>query len=82
MGLAIVDGIIKAMNGSIHLNSEPGKGSCFTVKIPVDIAEVHDMLNLDSTHETEGVKKGLTILYVDDNELTCNSMVSTLNSVG
>ncbi|MGP2817038.1 ATP-binding response regulator [Serratia marcescens] len=82
MGLAIVDGIIKAMNGSIHLNSEPGKGSCFTVKIPVDIAKEHDMLNLENTNETEGVKKGLTILYVDDNELTCNSMVSTLNSVG
>lgn len=82
MGLAIVDGIIKAMNGSIHLNSEPGKGSCFTVKIPVDIADENDIENFDNAHEIEGVNKGLTILYVDDNELTCNSMASTLNSVG
>lgn len=82
MGLAIVDGIIKAMNGTIHLKSEPGKGSCFTVKIPVSMAEEHDIEHLDNANETEIVTKGLTILYVDDNVLTCNSMVSTLNSVG
>jgi signal transduction histidine kinase len=82
MGLAIVDGIIKAMNGSIHLNSEPNKGSCFTVKIPVDIADECDTEKLDNAHVIDGVHKDLTILYVDDNELTCNSMTSTLNSVG
>ncbi|WP_348260170.1 response regulator, partial [Salmonella enterica] len=29
-----------------------------------------------------GVSKALSILYIDDNELTCNAMVSSLNSVG
>lgn len=82
MGLAIVDGIIKAMNGSIHLTSEPGKGSCFTVQIPVEKAESDDMEDFENTSIIEGVNKGLSVLYVDDNELTCNSMASTLNSVG
>lgn len=82
MGLAIVDGIIKAMNGSIHLTSEPGKGSCFTVQIPVEKAESDDMGDFENTSIIEGVNKGLSVLYVDDNELTCNSMASTLNSVG
>lgn len=82
MGLAIVDGIIKAMNGSIHLTSEPGKGSCFTVLIPVEKAESDDMGDFENTSIIEGVNKGLSVLYVDDNELTCNSMASTLNSVG
>jgi len=82
MGLAIVDGIIKAMNGSIHLTSEPRKGSCFTVQIPVEKAESDDMENFENTSIIEGVNKGLSVLYVDDNELTCNSMASTLNSVG
>lgn len=82
MGLAIVDGIIKAMNGSIHLTSEPGKGSCFTVQIPVEKAESDDMEDFENTSIIEGVNKGLSLLYVDDNELTCNSMASTLNSVG
>lgn len=82
MGLAIVDGIIKAMNGSIYLNSELGKGCCFTVQIPVEIAEINSIENVDNTYIIEGVNKGLSILYIDDNELTCNSMASTLNSVG
>lgn len=82
MGLAIVDGIIKAMNGSIHLTSEPGKGSCFTVQIPVEKAESDDMEDFENTSIIEGANKGLSVLYVDDNELTCNSMASTLNSVG
>jgi len=82
MGLAIVDGIIKAMNGSIHLTSEPRKGSCFTVQIPVEKAESDDMENFENTSIIEEVNKGLSVLYVDDNELTCNSMASTLNSVG
>lgn len=82
MGLAIVDGIIKAMNGSINLTSEPRKGSCFTVQIPVEKAESDDMENFENTSIIEEVNKGLSVLYVDDNELTCNSMASTLNSVG
>ncbi|HGM6879029.1 TPA: ATP-binding protein [Serratia marcescens] len=82
MGLAIVDGIIKAMNGTIHLTSEPGIGSVFTVKIPVDITIAKDMENIQSSNIITDVSKGLSILYIDDNELTCNAMVSTLNSVG
>ena len=82
MGLAIVDGIVKAMNGNINLTSEPGNGSCFTVQIPVGKVEPDDMEDYENTSIIEGVNKGLSVLYVDDNELTCNSMASTLNSVG
>lgn len=34
LGLAIVKHIINNMNGSIEVESKPGKGSRFTVKIP------------------------------------------------
>ncbi len=38
MGLAIVDSIVKEYGGSIHVDSTPGKGSVFTVSIPLSDA--------------------------------------------
>ena len=36
LGLAIVAQLVASLNGNIQLNSELGKGSVFTVKIPLD----------------------------------------------
>ena len=38
LGLAIVKHIASAQNGIIDVQSEPGKGSVFTLKIPVSIS--------------------------------------------
>ncbi|MDQ3949085.1 MAG: GAF domain-containing sensor histidine kinase [Gemmatimonadota bacterium] len=37
LGLAIAKGIIEAHGGDIHVESEPGRGSCFTFTLPVAI---------------------------------------------
>ena len=34
LGLIIIDKTIKAHQGKIHLDSEPGKGTCFTLTLP------------------------------------------------
>lgn len=38
LGLAISHGIISDHNGEINVTSEPGKGSCFTISLPVHTA--------------------------------------------
>ncbi len=37
LGLSISYGIIKRFGGEILVNSQPNKGSCFTVKLPIDL---------------------------------------------
>lgn len=82
MGLAIVEGVVKAMNGSIHLSSELGKGTKFTVQFPIELSglDVSNIVLSDVTNES--LHKGANILFIDDNELTCSVMASTLNSCG
>ncbi len=40
LGLAIVRELISLLDGSISIESEPGKGSCFTVNLPLHEVEV------------------------------------------
>jgi signal transduction histidine kinase len=44
LGLAIVERAVKRMQGSISLESEPGKGSCFTIMIPNQRTSILDEL--------------------------------------
>ena len=64
MGLAVVHGIIKSLNGGIYLASEPGKGATFQILIP--------RVNEDLKEETPRIPLisigNEKILFVDDEE--------------
>jgi CheY-like chemotaxis protein len=62
LGLSIVHGIIKSYEGAIAVKSEPGRGTCFTIWIPLVESEAKDRAQ-------EGAPAPLgheRILFVDD----------------
>lgn len=74
LGMTITENIVHMMNGEIGLKSEVGKGSTFTVSIPFEAYTDEDI----NTQEFED----LSILIVDDDQITCESAAMMLNEMG
>lgn len=70
LGLAICKSLISMMHGTIQVDSEPGKGSCFTIDIPLRSAEDKPPEQLSETC-TEDICDfhGRKVLLAEDNEL-------------
>jgi signal transduction histidine kinase/ActR/RegA family two-component response regulator len=66
LGLAAVHGIVKQSNGSIHLYSEPGRGTTFTIFLP-RLATV-TLLHEPALPEAKPPTGNETILIVEDDE--------------
>lgn len=67
LGLSIVREYIKALRGSIEVESTPGKGSIFTFSIPVQFA--NNSGSLASTAVIGQEVRKLSILIADDEEI-------------
>lgn len=74
LGMAISHKIIKMMGGDIKVESEYGKGSRFTVDMPLHYRQ-------QAPDEKIGVD-GLEILVVDDDKTACQSTCYCLNEIG
>jgi PAS domain S-box-containing protein len=64
LGLSVVHGIVKQHDGYIAVESEPGKGSIFTVYFP----QVSGELEADAVSDDELPTGSERILFVDDEE--------------
>lgn len=74
LGMSIAVNIARMMQGDIKVDSEPGKGSKFTVTV---------YLKLDDTTDADlAVYSGLPVLVVDDEEMSCESSCEMLRSLG
>lgn len=74
LGMAISHKIIKMMGGDIKVESEYGKGSCFTINMPLHYQEFVPIEKIGTD--------GLEILVVDDDETACQSTCNCLQEIG
>ncbi|SDB58463.1 His Kinase A (phospho-acceptor) domain-containing protein [Ruminococcaceae bacterium FB2012] len=73
LGLAITKQMVDLMGGTIECQSEPGKGTVFTVAIDIPVSDrQRDDLRLDP----------IDILIVDDDEVLLQTTADTLGSLG
>ncbi|WGV98990.1 TMAO reductase system sensor histidine kinase/response regulator TorS [Vibrio sp. YMD68] len=90
LGLAISHRLIEAMNGTLNVTSEQGKGSCFQFELPLlksDEQQInrHAELNLlggSQGNEQNSALRPLRVLLIEDNPV--NSMIAEgfLRSMG
>lgn len=79
LGLAISYNIIQKHGGGIHVYSEPGKGSCFTIYLPV----FDDRMIVLPGNEPQVLEKGSgTILVIDDEIFILNIAKGFLEQCG
>jgi signal transduction histidine kinase len=69
LGLALVKGLVQAMNGSTHVESVVGEGSRFTVRLPAADADQLPSDDDDAAERSVRPDSGVsgTVLYVEDN---------------
>ena len=74
LGMSISHKIIQLMGGEIKVESEYGKGTRFTVKMP---------LRLQERVAAETMKiQGLSVLVVDDDQVACQGTCHCLEEIG
>lgn len=74
LGMAITQNIVHMMNGNITVESQPGKGSKFTVTIYLTLQDGKD---IDTSELAD-----LPVLVVDDDECVCKSLCAMLDEIG
>ncbi len=76
LGMAITKNIVDMMNGTISVESEPGKGSTFTVNLKLRFTAKHrDIVPIEEL-------SGLRGLVVDDDLISCQSVSKMLRQIG
>ena len=74
LGLAISRRLVTAMGGRIAVDTEPGKGSCFSVELPLPRSEAAAQPQAEAVpYGVSGPDRALSILIVEDNVV--NAMV-------
>lgn len=78
LGLPIAKSFTELMGGAITLASEPGKGSAFTVRIPLVIDTTGVRETKKQTPAGKDVLSGLHVLIVEDNEMNMEIITEIL----
>lgn len=76
LGMAITKNLVDMMGGKIVVESEEGKGTCFTIDLPLEWAETEK-----SDIRIERLRS-LRAMVVDDDYEVCENTVQILNEIG
>lgn len=88
LGMPITKNIVELMGGTINVESEPHKGSCFTVEIDFKLDDCEHTKNNDSLTSADleknsvSVLSGLRFLCAEDNELNAEILEAMLELNG
>jgi two-component system, cell cycle sensor histidine kinase and response regulator CckA len=83
LGLAVVDGIVRGLHGTIQVMSEPGKGTTFQILLPVVETRAGVTREpISGAVESEGASQEFTVLVVEDEDPLRQAVVKMLRRAG
>ncbi|WP_370245314.1 ATP-binding protein [Alteromonas abrolhosensis] len=78
LGLSIVNQLVGKMDGELEVRSNLGKGTCFDIAIPVEMAVLDKEKQCDVVLSSELLSIPLNVLVVDDNDINRFVLASML----
>ena len=81
LGMAITKRYVDMMHGEIHVKSQQGVGTTFTVELPLQIADAAPEKKLE-TDCTKRDLQGLRVLIAEDNDLNAEIAITLLEEKG
>ena len=81
LGMAITKNLLDAMGGTIQVESEKGKGSCFEILLDLKIVKKHEVVSPNNENRSESIS-GMKFLCAEDNELNAEILEELLKYEG
>jgi len=82
LGLAIVDGIVRSLNGRIHMASEPGKGTMLQISLPCEGSMAIPDDDMSPAGNVAHASGFATVLVVEDEDILRQAAAKMLRRSG
>lgn len=82
LGMFIVKSLVELMHGTIHVDSEPGKGTCFCVDLELEIDREGTMEEKEENTDNAKFVRGKRVLLAEDNMINREIAVEMLREMG